>query len=55
MIKNALFSSEYANAGQLWHFTRDFSRANMQNIDCTFTKKIPEVQKQILKGGTFSG
>jgi len=36
-----LFSSEYANAGQLWKFSRVFSLANMQNIDCTLDKNFP--------------
>jgi len=38
-----LFSSEYANAGQLWKFTRGFSLANMQNIDTlsTLDKNFP--------------
>jgi len=50
MVKTALFlsSSEYANPGHFWKFTRGFFPwAKMQ-------KKSQE-QKQVLKGGLFSG
>ena len=54
MIKNAMFSSEFAYAGQVWKFTRGFPPENMENIDCTLNKKFPGTETKS-KGGYFLG
>ena len=59
MVKTALFlsSSEYgyANTGQLWKFTRVFSRGPKCKILTAPWTKNSQVQKQVLKWGIFSG